>query len=75
MYGKDDPFEDPVLRCDSCGKLVYAPTVRQIGCCDGCGGRKMRNVKTFTSEEREKMVGWNVDPNFLALFENVEAKT
>lgn len=72
MYGKDEPFNDPVVRCDSCGALVNRNVLHQLGSCDKCGSRKVRNVRTFTSEELEQMKGWNVDPEFLKLFESVE---
>lgn len=66
-YGKDGPFEDPVVRCDSCAKLIRTETLRGLGSCE-CGNRKVRNLLVFNDAERAQMVEWGVDPDFLALF-------
>lgn len=71
MYGKDAPFHDPVVRCDSCNKIIRTSTLRQLGMCE-CGNRKIRNLQTFTSEERTTMEGWGIDPEFFAQFQAVD---
>lgn len=70
-YSKDGPFTDPVVRCDSCRRLLLAETLRKEGCCK-CGMRKIRNVASFDEDELEKMKKWGVDPDFLKLFEAVD---
>ena len=69
MYGKDDPFKDPVLRCDSCSSLVFAEDLRDHGMCPKCGNRKVRNLQVFDEDEFVLMKERNVDPVFLKLFE------
>lgn len=69
-YHKDAPFNDPVVRCDSCNKVILLDRLRKLGMCE-CGNRKVRSLQTFTTEERDQMTGWGVDPDFLALFEGV----
>ena len=70
-YGKDAPFCDPVVRCDSCSKIIQTATLRQLGMCS-CGNRKIRNLQTFTPEEMQQMETWGVDPDFFAMFQGVE---
>ena len=68
-YDKDAPFSDPVVRCDSCSKIVKTEQLRQTGCCPHCGNRKVRNLQVFNELERAQMEAWGVDPAFLAEFE------
>jgi hypothetical protein len=70
-YGKDAPFTDPVVRCDSCNKIIRSSTLRKLGMCE-CGNRKIRNLQTFTPEERKQMEEWGIDPDFLAQFQAVD---
>ena len=70
-YSKDGAFNDPVVRCDSCGKIVNMIALKEMGCCPYCGNRKVRNVMQFTGEELDKMREWKIDPEFVALFEQV----
>ena len=66
-YDKDAPFNDPVVRCDSCNKIIKLETLKDLGMCP-CGNRKIRNLQTFSKEEEAQMLEWGVDPTFLALF-------
>jgi len=70
-YSKDGPFNDPVLRCDSCSKLVRHVVLTQMGKCPHCGSRKVRKMDTFNSEELKQMQEWGIDQDYLALFEVV----
>ena len=63
------PFNDPVVRCDSCQTLLSRKKIVEEGKCWQCGNRRVRNVVSFTSEERKKMEKWEVDPEYLDLFE------
>ena len=69
-YSKDAPFTDPVVRCDSCGKIIRTATLRKLGMCK-CGNRKVRNLQTYTSEEKKQMEEWGIDPDFFAIFQVV----
>jgi predicted RNA-binding Zn-ribbon protein involved in translation (DUF1610 family) len=68
-YHKDAPFADPVVRCDSCNKIVLAADLRKAGRCPHCGNRKVRNLQVFNEAEQAQMKEWGVDPAFLAQFE------
>lgn len=69
-YGKDAEFQDPVVRCDSCLKIIRLESLRQLGMCE-CGNRKVRNMQTYNEAEEAQMKEWGVDPDFLALFQVV----
>lgn len=71
MYGKDDPFRDPVLRCDSCSTIIFVEDLKEHGMCLKCGNRKVRNLQTFNDEELAQMKDRNIDPEFIKLFEGV----
>ena len=70
-YDKDAPFCDPVLRCDSCVKMVYAQDLRSLGMCRHCGNRRVRSLNILNDEERQELIDNNVDPDFIALFGEV----
>ena len=72
QYSDSGPFNDPVLRCDSCNKLVLQRTILQIGKCPHCGRAKFWKLRTFTSQELAWMKDQDVDPEFLKLFGPVE---
>lgn len=68
-YSKDGPFTDPVVRCDSCHKLLNVGKLKEVGRCY-CGCRRVRNVFSFDAKERQIMENeWQIDPEFLTLFE------
>jgi len=69
-YSKDGPFREPVVRCDSCQKLLFVKQLKKSGACF-CGSRRIRNLRAFTPEELELMKKKDIDPDFLALFEEV----
>lgn len=62
-------FSDPVVRCDSCQSLIRRETIKDSGCCDSCGNRRVRNVQVIKENEMKQLKEWNIDPQFLALFE------
>lgn len=68
MYESDAPFHDPVVRCDSCQRILMVSKLREMGGCI-CGSRKVRNLKGFDDKEQALMIEWEIDPAFLALFE------
>ncbi len=70
-YDIDGPFIDPVVRCDSCNKMVNRKTVLKTGSCL-CGSRKVKRVASMTPDEMKTAKKWDIDPDFIALFEEVE---
>jgi hypothetical protein len=71
-YSKDAPFEDPVVRCESCQTLLFRNRLKEFGKCYSCGARKVRNVDMLSGEENRQMREAGVDPAFLKLFEEVK---
>ena len=71
-YSDDGPFTDPVVRCDSCNKLILVETVTKIGKCPHCGRPKFWKVRTFSPQEKAWMLDMDVDPDFLKLFEAID---
>lgn len=51
-------FNDPVLRCDSCQKLVKRTTLHKLGCCPDCGNKRVRNLTVFNHTEKAQMEKW-----------------
>ena len=70
-YGKDQPFSDPVVRCDSCATIMLVKTLKELHMCPKCGNRKVRSVMNFSEDELKQMKEWNVDQDFIALFQGV----
>jgi len=72
-YNIDDPegFKDPVLRCDSCGKIVLLKAVHKNKMCNHCGNLRFRMVSNFNEDELKEMEAKGIDPEFLALFKEV----
>ena len=74
-YKNKEAFPDPVVRCDSCQALIRRKHVHTMGCCPECGNKRFRNVLTLKDTEMEKMKEWNIDPEFIALFEGVNLES
>lgn len=70
-YDYRRPFEDPVVRCFKCQHLIRMESLKKMGICPKCGGRKMSNVLVYNEEEQKQMQDWNIDPEFLQRFEQV----
>lgn len=66
-----DEFTDPVLRCDSCQKLVKRETLHKVGTCPHCGNKRVRNVNVFSEEEHKQLEEWGFQ-DFVAEFEAVD---
>lgn len=66
-YSKDGPFSDPVVRCDSCAKIILTKQLKELGSCV-CGNRKVRNLLVYNEDELKQMREWGVDEDFIALF-------
>ncbi len=71
-YSIDGEFKEPVVRCDKCMRILLVEELRKRGDCKYCGSHRVRSLKSFTLEEKEKMEKWGVDEDFLALFKGEE---
>lgn len=75
-YSKDGEFKEPVLKCESCNKVVLHADLKKIGMCPLCGNTRVRNVRTLTDEDQATVKKWiaegKCDPAWLELFEPSE---
>lgn len=75
-YSVDGPFNEPVLRCDSCARLILATTLKDLGMCPHCSNARFRNVRTMSEEDIQKAKDWAdkgiIDPEWLNLFKEKE---
>ena len=71
---KPGVFNDPVVRCNECQKLLRREELAKIGNCKLCGSKSVKEVLTFNSREQKLMRKWGVDEDFLALFEPLGEK-
>lgn len=71
-YSDDGPFNDPVVRCDGCSKIILKEKIGEIGMCPNCGHRRVNKLRVFNEEELNQMIEWGVDPDYFAIFENRE---
>lgn len=74
-------FKDPIVRCESCAKIVHRQFISVYAGCNHCGNKRFKNVLAITGEEMQglksgkyelNLKGYEIDPDFLALFEEVE---
>lgn len=68
-YSDDGPFNEPVVRCNECRKLLLLENLLKVGSCKYCGCRKVAKVKSLNDEDLRMVRSWAVDPEWLALFE------
>lgn len=68
-YSMDGPFNDPVVRCDSCQKIILLEHLRKNGRCSNCGSIRVKNLQVFNGDELKQMEEWNVDPDFIKQFQ------
>jgi hypothetical protein len=52
--------------------LLLRTTIHELGCCSKCGNKRIKNVRILQIDEMARLKEWNVDPEFIALFEQVE---
>lgn len=71
-YGEDQPFNDPVVRCTECNKILFMADIRKFGKCIYCGCRKVRSLDVISDSEVKLLKNKKVDPEFLALFGPLE---
>ena len=74
-YSKDGPFNEPVVICDSCARMLLRVEVQRVGMCSHCGNTRMRNVRVLSEENMKIAQEWasegKIDPDWLKLFEAV----
>jgi len=66
----ENTFEDPVVRCVDCQRLIFHDEIQKFGLCPDCGTRKVRNVLTLRQGEYDALKAKGHD-GFLAKFEGV----
>jgi len=64
-------FKDPVMRCDSCAKLVFLEKIHKFHYCTHCGNKRFKSVHMINEEEMKDLRAKGIDEEFLALFEGV----
>lgn len=64
-------FNDPVVRCVDCQRLIFRQEIRKFSMCPYCGTRRMKNVLVLNDKEMEELKTRGIDPEFIALFEPV----
>ena len=65
-----DSMSDPVLRCDSCNKVVKRTSLHKLGACPECGNKRVRSLDVFNEDERDQITAWGFS-DFLKEFEEV----
>ena len=70
-YDDDQAFEDPVVRCLACSKILFQSDLKRIGKCVYCGGRKVKTLDVCSDLEIKLLKNKDIDPDFIALFEPI----
>ncbi len=78
-----DEFQDPILRCDACNKLVHRKWIAHHAGCNHCGNRRFRNVRGMNEAEELNplragtydlgLADYEIDPEWFDLFEPARA--
>jgi uncharacterized CHY-type Zn-finger protein len=75
-YSSDGPFQEPIVKCDSCAKLVRVEDIHKIGMCPYCSNTRVRNVRVMTQQDMDQAMEWanegKIDPDWINLFEPSE---
>lgn len=75
-YSVDGPFNEPVVRCDSCARVVLTATLKELGMCPHCSNTRVRNVRTMTDDDIARVKNWVdhglIDSEWLNLFKEKE---
>ena len=70
-YDTKNVFNDPVVRCCDCRRIITREEIREVGMCPKCGNRRVRSVTVLDSDEKRQLERDGIDPEFLAIFEPV----
>ena len=68
---ENEGFNEPVLRCDSCNKIVSKGTITALGLCNHCGNKRFRPVDVIGELELMQIKKLDGSEAFLELFEEV----
>jgi len=71
-YGKDAPFNDPIVRCVDCQEMLFRTQLQKVGCCKKCGSRRVKSVLTLNDKEIDILKEKEIDPEYIALFTPIE---
>ena len=66
---EDKGFTEPVLRCDSCNKIVTKNAITKLGLCNHCGNKRFRPVDVISELELIQIKKLDGAEAFLELFE------
>jgi hypothetical protein len=72
QYDEDKDFNDPVVRCTACVKILFREDLQKAGKCIYCGCRKVMSLDVVSDSEIKLLKNKKIDPNFIALFEPIE---
>jgi len=67
----NEGFNEPVLRCDSCNKIVLKTVITKLGLCNHCGNKRFRPVDVISDLELMQIKKLDGAEAFLKLFEEV----
>lgn len=62
---------DPVLRCDSCNKIIELKAIHKLGVCSHCGNKRVRSLTIFDETERDQIKAWGYE-DFLKEWEAID---
>ena len=74
-------FNDPIVRCVGCTKLVHRTWIAVKGGCNHCGNRRFQSISGMSEEEHTQLQEgsypfgikeYTIDPEFFNIFEQSE---
>ena len=72
-YSKDGPFNEPVVRCDSCQALLLRLELHKEGMCKHCSNTRVRNIRAPSEGDMALVKTWaetgKIDSDWLQLFQ------
>lgn len=63
-------FNEPVVRCTDCQRLVFRTEIKEFGCCPDCGCKRFKNVVVMDDKEQQILIDKG-HGDFLKLFKEV----
>lgn len=74
-------FNDPIVRCDACNRIVHRVYISHRAGCNSCGNKRFRSLTGLSQEEFTALENgtydlglksYTIDPDYLSLFEDCE---
>ena len=65
---ENEGFTEPVLRCDSCNKIVTKAAITKLGFCNHCANKRFRPVDVISELELMQIKKLDGAEDFLKLF-------